>query len=223
MEVKMRLFLQTITTIISFVVLTSNASGNNFETVLQNIKDPNLKKRLTTFMQQGIEKYHPQGYKSDSLLHAALQYKGARYRYGAAGRNAMDCSGLIFRSGKDIGIELPHQSLELARYGKVVASTDSLQKGDMVFFRSHRRFIGHAGIMIDARHFVHMSLQGGWTISAIDEPYYANKILFGTREYLQKNYTRDILMPLSPLIQIPADEPKGRSFILTAGLPRYIK
>ncbi len=216
----MKLFLHTITALLSIVILTSSTNNDNFDTVIQNIKDPGLKKRLTTFMQQGIEKYHPQGYKSDSLLHAALQYKGARYRYGASAKNAMDCSGLIFRSGKDIGIELPHQSLELARYGKVVAHTDSLQRGDMVFFRSHRRFIGHAGIMVDNKHFVHMSLQGGWTISAIDEPYYAGKILFGTREYLQKSYQRDTLMLLKPMNQMPESVINGRSLTLTAGLPR---
>ncbi len=209
-----------ITTIFSLLILTSGTTTTDFETLLQNIKDPNLKKRLTTFMQQGIEKYHPLGYNSDSLLQAALQYKGARYRYGSAGKKAMDCSGLIFRSGKDIGIDLPHQSLELARYGKVIAHADSLKKGDMVFFKSRRRFIGHTGIMVDNRHFVHMSIHGGWTISAIDEPYYARTILFGTREYLEKVYPRDTLAPLKTLNQIPAVPVNGRSLILTAGLPR---
>lgn len=209
-----------ITAIFSLLILTSGTSTTDFETVIQNIKDPNLKKRLTSFMQQGIEKYHPLGYNSDSLLQAALQYKGAHYRYGSAGKKAMDCSGLIFRSGKDIGIDLPHQSMELARYGKVVAHTDSLKKGDMVFFKSRRRFIGHAGIMVDNRHFVHMSIGGGWTISAIDEPYYARTILFGTREYLEKVYPRDTLVPLKPLNQMPAVPINGRSLILTAGLPR---
>jgi|ADurb_Cas_01_Slu_FD_contig_21_4381337_length_992_multi_10_in_0_out_0_1 hypothetical protein len=204
-----------------FIISVSFASfGNNtLEEVIGRIKDQNLRKRLTAFMNQGVERYHPQGYNADSLLNAALQYKGARYRYGSSAPKAMDCSGLIYRSGKDIGIELPHQSLELARYGTVVTA-ESFRKGDMVFFRSHRRFIGHAGIMIDDKNFVHMSVSGGWTISSISEPYYAKNLLFGTRQRVYKEYDREEMRSLKPLSSIPGAGYSGRSLTLTAGLPR---
>lgn len=197
------------------IAFTFTALGNStLESVIGNIKDLNLRKRLTAFMNQGVERYHPQGYNADSLLNAAMQYKGARYRYGSSAPKAMDCSGLIYRSGKDIGIELPHQSLELARYGTIVAPAESFRKGDMVFFKNHRRFIGHAGIMIDDKNFVHMSVSGGWTISSISEPYYANNLLFGTRELVYKEYNREEVMPLKSLNSIPNTGFSGRGAIL---------
>ncbi len=203
-------------TIIILTVLVSLPSWANpgFESVLSNIKDRNLKIRLTSFMKQGIEQYHPQGYNADSLLNAALQYKGARYRYGASSAKAMDCSGLIYRSGKDIGIELPHQSLELARYGSIVAPADTFQKGDMVFFKSRRRFIGHTGIMINNSQFVHMSVGGGWTVSSINEPYYAKNLLFGTRQLVYKEYNREEVQPLKPLNYIPNAGYSGRNALV---------
>lgn len=206
---------------VSLFLLTSGTPIEDFEAVLNRIKDKNLKARLTTFMKQGIEKYHPEGYKADSILNAALHYEGARYRYGASNSKFMDCSGLFFRSGKDIGISLPHQSIELARYGKIVSQPDSLKKGDMVFFKTTKRFIGHTGIMIDSKQFVHMSRSRGWTISSIDEPYYAKGILFGTREYLEKRYSREPELPIAPIIQMPTLPVRSRSLTFTAGLPRY--
>ena len=70
---------------------------------------------------------------------------------GGTTMKCMDCSGLLVTVFARYGIRLPHNSEEQARYGKIIAGTDELKKGDLVFFiRSYRtnHFITHSGIYI---------------------------------------------------------------------------
>lgn len=50
----------------------------------------------------------------------ALKQQGKPYRWGSKGPNAYDCSGLLVASFKQIGINLPHQSEQIARRGTTV-------------------------------------------------------------------------------------------------------
>jgi len=82
----------------------------------------------------------------------ALAQKGDPYRYGAAGPNAYDCSGLVMAAFARIGIKLPHYTGALIGYGRRV-SRSTMQRGDLVFLSSHHVgiYLG-GGLMVVAPH-----------------------------------------------------------------------
>jgi cell wall-associated NlpC family hydrolase len=72
-----------------------------------------------------------------TVVNYALAQVGDPYRWGAAGPNAFDCSGLVVASYARIGIKLPHQTGALISRG-VRVSRANLRLGDLVFLsRSH--------------------------------------------------------------------------------------
>ena len=86
----------------------------------------------------------------------ALGKLGKPYRWGSAGPNAFDCSGLIKWSFAKAGRSLPRVSRAQATAGVPVKKAD-LQPGDLVFFYQP---ISHAGIYIGNGKVVHASRAG---------------------------------------------------------------
>ena len=88
-----------------------------------------------------------------AAMQKALGKVGSPYRYGAAGPNAFDCSGLVNWAYKSSGKSLPRSSSALSRIGTPV-SKSALQPGDLVFFYKP---VSHVGIYIGNGKIVHAS------------------------------------------------------------------
>jgi cell wall-associated NlpC family hydrolase len=88
-----------------------------------------------------------------SALDTALGKIGSPYRYGAAGPNAFDCSGLVKWSFAKAGIPLPRTSRAQSTVGTPVSKAD-LRPGDLVFFYSP---VSHVAIYIGGGKVVHAS------------------------------------------------------------------
>jgi peptidoglycan DL-endopeptidase CwlO len=88
-----------------------------------------------------------------SAMRNALSKVGAPYRYGSAGPNAFDCSGLVSWAFKNAGTSLPRSSRTMSTVGKAVSKSD-LQPGDLVFFYKP---VSHVGIYIGGGKIVHAS------------------------------------------------------------------
>jgi len=88
-----------------------------------------------------------------SAMQKALGKVGSPYRYGAAGPNAFDCSGLVNWAFKNSGKSLPRTSGAMSRVGTPV-SKSALQPGDLVFFYKP---VSHVGIYIGNGKIVHAS------------------------------------------------------------------
>jgi cell wall-associated NlpC family hydrolase len=86
----------------------------------------------------------------------AKKQLGDRYRYGASGPNAWDCSGLTAGAWKSAGVKLPHSARQQFRKGKKV-SKSNLKPGDLVFFYSG---ISHVGIYVGGGKIIHASRPG---------------------------------------------------------------
>ncbi len=86
----------------------------------------------------------------------ALSKLGARYRWGATGPNAFDCSGLVYWSYRQEGVTLPRSSRAMSSVGSSVAK-GNLQPGDLVFFY---RPVSHVAIYIGNGQVVHASTAG---------------------------------------------------------------
>jgi cell wall-associated NlpC family hydrolase len=109
-----------------------------------------------------------------TVIKYALAQVGDRYRMGATGPSAFDCSGLVLSSYRQIGISLPHYSR--AQYSATRrVSRGSLLPGDLVFFFG--RGIKHVGIYIGSDRFVHASNpRYGVRVTSLSEPYYLMRI-----------------------------------------------
>jgi peptidoglycan DL-endopeptidase CwlO len=88
-----------------------------------------------------------------TAMQKALSKVGAKYRWGASGPNAFDCSGLVDWAYRSSGKTLPRSSRDMSRVGAPVSKGD-LQPGDLVFFYSGP---SHVAIYIGNGQIVHAS------------------------------------------------------------------
>jgi len=90
---------------------------------------------------------------------SAKQLLGIKYVWGATGPYKYDCSGFTQKIYRDAGINIPRVSRDQAKVGQYV-SFNNLQKGDMVFFDTHKKKTGkvtHVGIYLGNGNFIHAS------------------------------------------------------------------
>jgi murein DD-endopeptidase / murein LD-carboxypeptidase len=155
------------------------------ETSFINIENHADQKKLNDFMTAGTEKeldthsIHP-----DEIIETAEKYLGVPHCMGGTTMKCMDCSGLLVKVFAEHGVLLPHNSQEQARYGKMVTVMNELKKGDLVFFiRSYdtHNFITHSGIYIGGNRFIHTSSGKGVTITSLNDPWWKERFIFGTR------------------------------------------
>lgn len=142
-------------------------------------------KRLEQFINTGIQQPVASGRATPgAIIESARAYLGVPHCMGGTTAKCMDCSGLIFRVFANNGITLPHGSEEQARFGKIIQDRSLLMPGDLVFFvRTYNtsRLITHSGIFIGEGRFIHTSSSQGVIITPLDEPYWKERYLFGTR------------------------------------------
>lgn len=119
--------------------------------------------------------------KADFLIAKASEYLGVRYRGGGTDRNGFDCSGLMFVTFKNIDITLPRSSSDMAATTGVKIDRSQAQKGDLIFFTTRGRWVGHVGMITeisdDEIKFIHSSTSSGVIISSTKEPYYAKRFV----------------------------------------------
>jgi len=138
-------------------------------------------------MYAGTEKgINTQNTCADEIIKTAQKYLGVPHCMGGTTMKCMDCSGLLVTVFAIHGIYLPHNSEEQARYGKIITGKDELIKGDLVFFiRSYKTsdLITHSGIYVGNNEFIHTSSKNGVTITSLDDPWWNQKFIFGTRVF----------------------------------------
>jgi lysophospholipase L1-like esterase len=168
-----------------FCYTFSYSDDDKAKLVLGRFSNPEVKNGLRAFFKGGFEKQVSAGnYSVDELIKEAVRFKGTPHRMGGTSKKGIDCSGLVRVVHRKFGILLPHSCQEQARYGALVPSKDSLEKGDLVFFYNSyncRNFITHSGIYIGEEKFIHTSYSHGVVISSINDSYWGKRFLFGTR------------------------------------------
>lgn len=96
------------------------------------------------------------GMRAVSIAYSLL---GRPYRWGAAGPNAFDCSGLTMYVYGKLGVSLPHSSSAQYYCGRRV-SYDELAPGDLVFFARRSGRISHVGIYVGGGMMIHAPQTG---------------------------------------------------------------
>lgn len=109
----------------------------------------------------------------ETVVNSALAQVGKPYVWAASNPNVgFDCSGLMFYSFKQVGINLNRVAADQYSNGTPV-SRDNLQRGDLVFF-SYGGYIGHVGLYIGNGQFVHASNYSTGVIISNLSGYYLN-------------------------------------------------
>lgn len=92
------------------------------------------------------------------VVATATKYLGVPYRWGGTDPSSgLDCSGLVQRVYRELGIELPRVSRDQARQGSEVASLAEARPGDLVSFGSP---VDHIGIYVGGNKMLHAPRTG---------------------------------------------------------------
>jgi len=119
--------------------------------------------------------------KAQAVISYAKQFLGKPYVYGAGGPNAFDCSGFTMFAYKNVGVSLPHSSLQQANKG-VKVERNALMPGDLVFFNTSGNGISHVGIYIGGGDFIHASSgKGKVVITPLTTDYYSARFVTARR------------------------------------------
>ncbi len=121
-----------------------------------------------------------------AIADIAYSQLGKTYVLGGNGPNSYDCSGLAYYAMTNAGFNVSRYSA--SAYSNVsswskITNTGSLQKGDLVFFRSDTSsYISHMGIYTGDRQFVHASSgQSKVMVSSIDNVYWTRNFVLARR------------------------------------------
>lgn len=91
-------------------------------------------------------------------MRVALNQRGDRYRYGATGPNAFDCSGLTMFSYRKVGRSIP-RTTDQQKAGLRSVLRRNKARGDIIIFtRGGDAY--HAGIYVGDNRIVHASRSG---------------------------------------------------------------
>ncbi|MBJ7453993.1 MAG: C40 family peptidase, partial [Blastococcus sp.] len=91
-----------------------------------------------------------------AAAHVAMAQRGKPYRWGGAGPNSFDCSGLVSYSFRAVGVSLPRTSRAQSTVGYRVDIT-KVRAGDLLFFYSP---VSHVGIYLGYGVMVQSSTSG---------------------------------------------------------------
>lgn len=125
----------------------------------------------------------PRANAANAVLFRAMSLVGTPYRYGGnTPEGGFDCSGLVGYVFRDAaGVRLPRSSAAMSEIGERKLAGDTLQSGDLVFFRAGRK-VSHVGIYVGQRRFVHAPNSGGTVrLDSLDGAWWREHFVFGKR------------------------------------------
>lgn len=107
----------------------------------------------------------------------AKQMLGTPYHFGGASpQRGFDCSGLIYYSFKQVGMNAPRTTQTLYSNAFPVEPT-SLQQGDLLFFRIEGK-VSHVGLYIGGNTFVHAPSSGKVvSYASLGTPYWRDRLI----------------------------------------------
>lgn len=117
-----------------------------------------------------------------SIRQEMSEWLNVRYRKAGITKQGVDCSGfikMVFMEALDI--VLPRSAIEQSNLGEHIKK-DSLQFGDLIFFKTTGKRINHAGIYIGGGLFIHSSRTHGVRLdSFLMSKYYSKRFALARR------------------------------------------
>lgn len=130
----------------------------------------------------------------DKMAEYAAKFLGTRYRLGASGPKAFDCSGFVGYIFKQFGITLNRSSRAQYTQGEKVDKSD-LKPGDLMFFSSRssgKGRVGHVAMVVEVKDdgsltFIHASTKKGVTYQSFPDNGYYSRNFIGARRIIDIN------------------------------------
>jgi cell wall-associated NlpC family hydrolase len=117
------------------------------------------------------------------IANAAEALLGSPYRYGGAGPDAFDCSGLVSFVHAKFGVHAPRTAAQQFAAVRAVPRAN-LHAGDLVFFRLSGGSVSHVGVYIGDGYFVHAPQTGtNVRIASLDDDFFRPRYAGGGRLY----------------------------------------
>lgn len=122
----------------------------------------------------------------------ASQYLGTRYRLGATGPKAFDCSGFTQNIFRHFGLDLNRTSRAQYAQGEKIDRLEDVRPGDLLFFSGRRanKQVGHVAMVTSVDpatgelEFIHASSSKGITYQRFPDNGYFSKRYLGARRIL---------------------------------------
>ena len=144
-------------------------------------------KALNAFLKSGSEKeLNTSNTNAKSVINTAKTFMGAPHCMGKKKKKCTDCSGLVYASFKANNVNMPRTAEQQAPYGNIIWNKNQLREGDLVFFINTyktSKYITHVGIYLGNGKFIHTSSKKGVSITTLDNVYWKEKYVFGTRVF----------------------------------------
>lgn len=117
----------------------------------------------------------------EKLIFFAGRMLGTPYRFGGTTFMGIDCSAFVQKLFSLININLPRTAREQFLMGAPVGR-ESLEEGDLVFFRTYASFPSHVGLYIGDNFFIHASPRHHKVgVDRLDTPYYTKRFIGAKR------------------------------------------
>jgi cell wall-associated NlpC family hydrolase len=119
--------------------------------------------------------------KLSKVVDSARGLLGTRYVFGGTTPKGFDCSGFVRYNAQKAGASLPRTAREQYSATKAV-SKDELRPGDLVFFNTRGRGIGHVGIYVGDNNFIHApNRRKTVQVTSLNNKYYKQRYVRGGR------------------------------------------
>jgi cell wall-associated NlpC family hydrolase len=99
----------------------------------------------------------PANASGQAIADGARKYLGVPYVWGGADpKTGLDCSGLVQRVYKDLGIDVPRVTYDQIKTGTAVPNIAAAKPGDLLFMRN----VEHVGIYMGNNQYIHAPAPG---------------------------------------------------------------
>lgn len=119
--------------------------------------------------------------KLSRVVDGARGLLGTPYRFGGTTPKGFDCSGLVRYTAQKAGVNLPRTAREQYSATKAVGK-EELKPGDLVFFNTRGRGVGHVGIYVGDNKFIHApNRRKDVQVTSLNNKYYKQRYIRGGR------------------------------------------
>lgn len=137
-----------------------------FESVLQVIDEVDsrwirvaLPDQRELFVQRGDVTFDTEPLKRDQLAAFSLNFLGLPYTWGGRSSFGYDCSGFVQMLYRQMGVFLPRDSKDQARWeGFKAIAIEDMTPGDLVFFGYDENRIRHVGMYLGEGKFINSTI-----------------------------------------------------------------